>query len=119
MDNLTIEEKKTWLTEKTGRGMMDGIDDATVNFYYKCMHGYGMSLSDADRYAWLNTLFGYDIGAEKARVIDNWYYMNGLDVMEIEAVSKGTVQSICEGELGLNLDFSKWPEKTPDVIRCA
>lgn len=65
-----------------------------------------MSLSESDRWAWLNTLFGYDIGADRALDLDNWYYENGMDVLEIEADDRETVKNICELELGLHLNFS-------------
>ena len=81
-------------------------DQDVFNHVHKAMHDYNMSLSESDRWAWLNTLFGYDIGADRALDLDNWYYENGMDVLEIEADDRETVKNICELELGLHLNFS-------------
>ena len=81
------------------------------------MNDYGMGLHDADCWAWLNTLFGYDIGADRALDIITWFDNNGMDVMEINADYKETLENITTLELGLHLNFSHWPDDTPDAIR--
>ena len=59
-------------------------DVEAIDFYYTCMHDYGFSLYDTDEYANLNQIFGYDIGAESARRISNWYYANeNISVLEL------------------------------------
>lgn len=72
----------------------------------------GAYIYDVDRSAWLNTLFGYDIGYENAREIDSYLYERDEEVCELEYTDKDKVKQIVD-ELGLNLDFSMW--KTHDV----
>lgn len=67
----------------------------------------GVYIYDVDRSAWLNTLFGYDIGYENAREIDSYMYERDEEVCELEYTDKEKVKQIVN-ELGLNLDFSKW-----------
>ena len=75
-----------------------------------------MSIYDADRWAWLNTLFGYDIGAKQALDIITWYDDNGLDAFTLEVGDRDTLSNICELELGFKPDFSRWAESTPEAI---
>ncbi len=110
------KEKREYVEKKIGKTMLTGCDDDCYEFMYRAMHEYGMDFNDAERWAWLNTLFGYDIGADNARVIINWLYLNGQDVLEVEAKQKGTVKAICEDELGLHVNFSKWTDRTPSVV---
>lgn len=117
--NTTISQKLEYLNRNVGEDFSIPHDPDCINHYYKSLHDYGMGVCDADDYAWLNTLFGYDIGAERALGIIRWYYEN-LDatVMDMVTVaSKETLQNICELELGLHLDFSCWPEEEPKVLR--
>lgn len=114
---MTMKEKMEWLTKEIGFVPVD--DGCGVNFYYKAMHDYGMNLCDADDWAWLNTLFRYDIGAERALAITTWYYENE-DCTASEAVDvtqKETLRNICEWELGYHLDFSHWPDKEPEALQ--
>lgn len=105
--------KAEWIEKEIGFLPVDGEEG--IDFYYKAMHDHDMGLYDADDYAWLNTLLRYDIGAERALSIIRWYYEN-LDATVQDMVDhdqKETLKNICESELGLNLDFSHWPEKEP------
>lgn len=109
--------EREWVENKIGKEILDGMPDEVWHHFYRGMHDYGMGFYDADRWAWLNTLFGYDIGAERALSIITWYDDNGLDVLEINADDKGTVENICSLELWFHLNFEAWAKETPDAIR--
>lgn len=112
-----INEMKEWIIKEIGFLPVD--DEDGVEFYYTAMHDYDMGLTDADDYAWLNTLFGYDICADHALEIIRWYYEN-LDTTIQDAVSidqMETLRNICEMELGFHLDFSNWPTEEPKYFR--
>ena len=86
--------------------------DEFYSFYYRCMKA-DMHFADADRYAILNTLFGYDIGMDNARAIDSWMYEHDEEIYELNATNnkdKANV-ALAVAELGLNLDFSRWIEE--------
>jgi len=99
-------------------GFLPVDSDEGIDHYHKSIFFYDMGLTDADDYAWLNTLFRYDIGAERAKAIINWYYEN-LDTTVQDAVSvdqKETLKNICEMELGFHLDFTHWPKYEPEYL---
>lgn len=108
--------KKEWLESQIGSGILDALGDETYDFYYRAMHDYGMDFADVDRYAWLNTLFGYDIGAEKANAINTWIYEHDDEVLELGAESKDKIQNIAT-KLGFTFDYSKWVKETPEAMR--
>ena len=108
--------KVEWLESKCGHGFFSGVPEC-IDFYYKAMHDNGMDYADADRYAWLNTLVGYDIGADYARKIDRWMYENGQEVLELTAAMRETFETICEFELGIKLDYSRWATKEPRAFK--
>ena len=116
MDNtMTIEQKLNWLDNELGVGFLGEDNYDAINFYYCAMHDYDMGVCDADDWAWLNTLFGYNIGATRSLFITTWYYEN-LDATVNECVGsqdKETLRSICKWELGLHLDFSNWADDEP------
>ena len=72
---------------------------------------------DIDRCAWLNTLFGYDIGFENGLKIDSWMWNSKGDNVEIETLELGIedkeLVEECVGELGMELEFDKWAEVEP------
>ena len=109
-------DKKKWMEKQIGTEILSGLEDEAYEHYYRAMHDYGMDFQDADRYAWLNTLFGYDIGADRAAALIRWYYEQGLDVLELQAEDMETVKSVSEMELGLHFGFSGWPESTPEAM---
>lgn len=115
----TVEDKAIWLQEKIGFVPVDIDDYKAVDFYYRAMHDYDFGLIDADSYAYLNTLLGYDIGIESARKLIIWFYENNDSTVEdaITVEDKGTVQNICELELGLDLDFSKFATEEPECYQ--
>ena len=76
----------------------------------------GNEIFDIDRHAWLNTLFQYDIGFERAMQIDSWLgesetvlkeYPRGYEISELKRNDKELLKK-CNEELKLNLDFSNW-----------
>ena len=109
---------KEWLDNEIGESLIPN-DEVVLDFYYHAMHDFDMGLTDADDYAWLNTLFGYDIGADHAKEIIRWFYENQDTTVQdaIRHESKDTLQSICELELGIHLDFSKWLDYEPEYLR--
>ena len=114
----TLLEKKEYVKKKALiENVLSGMDDDCWEFYYKAMHDYDYDFCDVDCYAWLNTLFGYDIGAERARGINRWLYENGQDALELTAKSAGTLKNICSFELGYDLSFDSFAGTTPDAIR--
>lgn len=88
-------EEKTPATEFYIRGLMEGDD-----------------IFDIDRYAWINTLFGYDIGKENAEAIDRYLYERDDEILELKHTDRNKVEAIVK-ELGLNLSFSKWRTSNP------
>ncbi len=112
---MEIAEMKNYIEKKIGTGILSQLSDEGWLFYYRALHDYDMDVYDADRWAWLNTLFGYDIGESAATDINRWLYENGQDVYALTHESKYTLQNICELELGLDLDFSKFLDHTPDL----
>lgn len=78
-------------------------------FYYNQLAN-GMDVSDADRYANLNTILGYDIGRETFQTIDMWVYEHGYDLLDFigsdddkEILQQATKETKME-----DLDYSKW-----------
>ena len=109
-------EKREWLEKEVGAGMLTGLDDLAIDFYYMAMHDNGMDWSDADGYALLNTLFGYDIGADHARGIIRWLYEHDFEITEVEAGEKGMMEAACN-ELGYHLDFGYWMYEDHEYLR--
>lgn len=109
--------KKEWLERNFGSGLLTH-DEPMTEFYYKALHDYNMGVSDADDYAWLNTLFGYDIGADNAMEIIRWYYEN-LDTTVMESVDIHQKEMLANllDEFGFHLDFSQWPTEEPQFLR--
>lgn len=91
--------------------MESDIGNPAMEYYIKLLMD-GVCLFDIDRVAWLNTLFGYDIGFNNANKINLYLYERDDEVLELEYTDKEKVKQIVD-ELGLNLDFSKW--KTHDI----
>ena len=114
---MTTTEKREWIESKIGKGILEGNDDDCYEFYYKAIHELGMDYSDADRWAWLNTLFNYNIGPDAAKAIINYQYeTDGDDVMEFGCYQKEDLEAI-NYELGLELNFRNFVKKTPIAIK--
>jgi len=82
------------------------IGTRAMEFFIKNLMENTDSLFDIERYARLNTLFGYDIGFENAINEANIE----LDVFEISYKHK-TLLMKCDSQCGLGLSFDKWKTK--------
>lgn len=109
--------KREWLEINVGIDFVVGFDELGIDFYYMAIHDNGMDLYDADRYAWLNVLFGYDIGADHALGITNWYYENNMEVLELVGglECKDEMMRVTD-ELGYHLNYGYWVWEEPDYI---
>ena len=115
IDMNTARLWKDYVTSQTGEEFA-GLPDAFFKHTYRAMKDYGMSVYDSDKWAWLNTLFGYDIGADRALSLITWYDDNGMDVLELSAGDKESLKNVAEMELGLHFNYAAFPDKTPDAI---
>lgn len=107
---MELEEKRTQIMKHYGTEIMCE-DSAGVNLYYRCMVK-GMSLLDADEYAALNTLLGYDIGMKNAEIINDNLWKHGIEPLELDGndISKKYVEKAAE-EVRIAVDFSNWRTK--------
>ena len=114
---MTTNEKENWIRKEIGFIPVESPDG--IDFYYRAMHDYEFGLCDADDYAWLNTLFGYDIGIENAAKIITWFYMERDTTVQevVGAKEKDTLRNICELEIGIMLDFSKFATEEPKCLQ--
>lgn len=87
----------------------DYLSDEGYAFYYQCLFVDKMNLLDADEYAILNTIIGYDIGKENAMAIISNLWENEIAVMELTGIDedKDLVEKAIE-ELQIDIDLSKW-----------
>ena len=96
--------------------------EETINEHNKASEFYikhlmeGWDIFDIDRMAYLNTLFGYNIGVDNWSKIDSELWCNkkywddtgcGVEIMELGYTDKEFIQKVCN-ELGLDLSFDKW-----------
>ena len=120
MEKMTRERAMDYLLDYCG-WMLDssttyaGGNDPCDEFYINGLME-GDDIPDIDRYAWLNTLFGYDIGRDNARQIDSYLYgeMDEMETLELTHRDKPVLQMVCE-RLKLNVKFDKWATIEPDV----
>ena len=88
--------------------MNEAPDDLFV-FYYNCMME-DIDVCDADRYANLNTVLGYDIGLENFLKIDSYLWCEkDIDLMELSGNddSKQLIEEVVN-VLGIDINFEKW-----------
>ena len=93
-------------------------EDGFYLFFKRCKDA-GIDHGDADAYAWLNTLMGYDIGLEKAVAIDvHMFNEYGTPILELDYKkdSKNIVKAACY-DLKMELDFSKWAKENPECYK--
>lgn len=72
----------------------------------------GHDLYSTDVYAWFNTLFQYDIGYEKGRALDSYFYEKDLESTELTYKDKALFEE-ADRETKTDLDFSKWIKYEP------
>lgn len=113
---MGIEEKKAYVVNQIGHEISAELSDEFFEHTYRAMKDYGMSVYDADKWAWLNTLFGYDIGADRALDLITWYDDNGLDVLDLASDDRDSLKNVAELELGLHFCYAGFKDKTPDDI---
>ena len=123
----TREQAIELLADHYGYFSSDEIGTPAMEFWIKDLMKMEINcecMADIDRHAWLNTLFGYDIGFDNAMKIDNWLWgskdKNGeyrdIETLDIGYKDKPLIQ-LCATELGLDLSFDKWATEEPDVYR--
>ncbi len=111
-DAMAYMNQQGFLVEKEDK------DEPFFKFYFRNLKEH-RDLADIDRYAWLNTLFQYDIDWDKAMKIDSWLWGNetvlkdyplGFETLELDWNDKESKQLLkkCNEECHLGLDFSKW-----------
>lgn len=86
------------------------LSDHGYAFYYNQMFIHNLDLCDADRYANLNTILGYDVGIRKFRSIDQWLWKHNYDLMELNGsdTDKVLLQEATRTSKTKALDYSKW-----------
>lgn len=82
--------------------------DNLFKFYYYCMKN-GLDVCDADRYASINTIVGYDIGLENYKKLDGYLWCEkDFDLMDL--VGNDDNKEIIEDAINilkLDIDLSK------------
>ena len=84
------------------------LSDYAYAFYYNAMCNE-LDTCDADRYANLNTILGYDVGICAFRSLDHWLWEQDFDLMELTGSDSDEemLQQAAE-ETKTTLCFSKW-----------
>ena len=96
-------------TEERGRI----LSDHAYAFYYNQLSINKLNVRDADRYANLNTILGYDVGIDFFRKIDSWFWNNGFDLILVTGSPlEKELMRIAAKSCRVNLDFSKWTDFT-------
>ena len=87
----------------------DYLTDEGYAFYYHCMHKHKLGSFDADEYATLNTLIGYDIGVDAAMRISSYLYERDISVLDLaeSEEDKQEVQKAIDA-CQLNISLDKW-----------
>jgi len=112
----SVEEKKAHVANHVSEEIDEDASGGVFEHTYRAMHDYGMNVQDSERWAWLNTLFGYDIGAERALDVIKWYDDNGMDVLGLTADDRESIRNVAELELGFHFNFTAFAKETPDTI---
>ena len=86
-------------------------------FYYNQNRVNNLDLCDADRYAILNTIMGYDVGFEAFRNIDGYVWTElDFDLLEITGSDEDKeIIKKASNATNTNLDFSKWKNLTKKI----
>lgn len=88
------------------------LDKDMIDFYYRCSKETDC-IYDADRYAHLNRLFGYDIGFKTAMIIDCWLWdpkenkEGEIETIEVGVNDRALLEK-CNREKNLNLNFERF-----------
>ena len=93
------------------------VGTPAMEFYIKNLMENTDNIYDIDRYAHLNTLFGYDIGFTTAMEIGNWLWASDekerhhecFDILDLTYhLETKELLKECNEELNLGLSFDKW-----------
>lgn len=114
---IVTDEIKREVINYFGYGCDDELEQHYLNevaddlfvFYYYCKE-QELHPADADRYAILNTMLGYDIGVENFKKLDYYTYDHGHDILDFVAKDKDFIECAVK-ELNIDIDFSKWKEE--------
>lgn len=100
-----IEEVNIYLEYEEGSRLLTNLG---YSFYYNLMQ-QNMHPADADRYANLNTILGYDVGKDIFTAIDGYVWEHDYDLLELSGSKedKKILEDAAE-KLQMSLDFSKW-----------
>lgn len=100
-----IEEVNIYLEYEEGSRLLTNLG---YSFYYNLMQ-QNMHPADADRYANLNTILGYDVGKDIFTAIDGYVWEHDYDLLELSGSKedKKILKDAAE-KLQMSLDFSKW-----------
>lgn len=87
----------------------DYLSDEGYEFYHRCLFEHKLHLIDADEYAILNTLIGYDIGVDDAMKITAYLWEHDIERLELTGndEDKAEVQKAIDA-LGLDISLDKW-----------
>lgn len=85
------------------------LSDYGYAFYYNQIQN-DLDACDADRYANLNTILGYDVGIRKFRILDEYLWTHGFDLIELCGSDEDMewLQEATKNTKTKELDFSKW-----------
>jgi hypothetical protein len=115
MKNIIVTDKvKAEVIKYIGLDGYENAEEGLYKFYYYCMIN-NIDLCDADRYANLNTIIGYDVGKDNFEDIDSYlwgeedYDLNELTISEED---KQLIKKVVD-ILNLDVDFSKWRTEEP------
>lgn len=100
-----IEEVNVYLEYEEGSRLLTNLG---YSFYYNLMQ-QNMHPADADRYANLITILGYDVGKDIFTAIDGYVWEHDYDFLELSGSKedKKILEDAAE-KLQMSLDFSKW-----------
>lgn len=100
-----IEEVNIYLEYEEGSRLLTNLG---YSFYYN-LKQQNMHPADADRYANLNTILGYDVGKDIFTAIDGYVWEHDYDLLELSGSKedKKILEDAAE-KLQMSLDFSKW-----------
>ena len=109
------EEIRLWFCGCIDDDFTEYEDDFFV--FHKKVKDKGYDFMDADNYAWLNTLFGYDIGIEKSIEICNALEKEGeFATSDLDTGSYNFMKMI-DVKYRLNVSFDNWTKKEKKEVR--
>ena len=114
---MTLQEKKDYVMSRIGQDLCKSASDDFFEHTYMAMEKYGFSFHWSESWAWLNTLIGYDIGADKALKLIRYFERNGIDVLKLDAGDMDELVAACILGIGYYIDLKAWPKETPGTVR--